>query len=602
MYCLAGKYLIRLFAGGAAIALMVIVSASPRVSSADGGEIAYIGNDHRSIHVVRADGSGDRQLVAAADLNALAWAPDGAVLAYTTSQNVVNPPPMRIYLLDIASGRSTQLNSNVPARGPIAFFPDGKRLATTSTFRAAPGEGFHCEPQFLSIEVATGRATPIGKAGCVGSLQVAPDGAALIVSSCSGAPACVVVNVDLPSGQGSFIAQASPDLPFATAGAVSPDNRTVAYIAHRGFGNDSPADVVLADRDGSNARVIWPGSFDNLGFDKLAFSPDGTQLAVARAEPGTLTTTNPAGQIWLIGADGSNPRQIASGYDPVWRPGASAAPVVAAPAVTAVTATAPPGTTRAQPATGPLTCRDAGEDSESGPFYIACDDGTGVVLDLTAQTVAMYDPNNPSGGITRGPWPRVAPQSATLIEWADPDLNRTCHLSLGNRISTLNCAVAASSSAVPQPPVAQPNAPSGSADDTGASLDGLTDQLRGDILAAIDRANAAWSQAAFNLDPSVLNGAVGGSELATDQAQVAKLGAAGRRQKSTQLSFTVTGVTVDSPGHATVTTRESWTEQVEEVATGRVVQAAKSATYSETYIVELQDNVWIVTRNDVQPS
>ena len=62
-------------------------------AQAEGDEIAYITNDSRSIHLVQADGTGDRQLPASASLRNLAWAPDGKQLAYTTSQlNAMRPP------------------------------------------------------------------------------------------------------------------------------------------------------------------------------------------------------------------------------------------------------------------------------------------------------------------------------------------------------------------------------------------------------------------------------------------------------------------------------------------------------------------------------
>jgi hypothetical protein len=127
----------------------------------------------------------------------------------------------------------------------------------------------------------------------------------------------------------------------------------------------------------------------------------------------------------------------------------------------------------------------------------------------------------------------------------------------------------------------------------------LTDSVQADVLAAIDRANAAWTRAGRTLDGSTLSTAVEGQALSDDQAEIAALRSQGHSRKSTNVAFSVGNIALDSPGRAVVNTRETWSEEIDDATTGRAVQPARSASYSETYVVEFHDDGWIVTRNDL---
>ena len=151
--------------------------------------------------------------------------------------------------------------------------------------------------------------------------------------------------------------------------------------------------------------------------------------------------------------------------------------------------------------------------------------------------------------------------------------------------------------------VAQADAPGPSTtpapDGTAAAPDMLTDTVRADILAGVDRANSAWVASGQSLDDSALDGAVAGQLLSDDLAEVNRLRGQGQTPTSINTAFAVTDVTLDAPGHAVVRTHETWYAETSERATRRLVQRTPSATYNETYIVEYQDGRWIVTRNDL---
>jgi hypothetical protein len=137
------------------------------------------------------------------------------------------------------------------------------------------------------------------------------------------------------------------------------------------------------------------------------------------------------------------------------------------------------------------------------------------------------------------------------------------------------------------------------APDSAAVPAALTDGVRADILAAVDRANAGWATAKATLDTSGLSDAVAGQELTNDLAEVNKLKAAGHSEKDVQSAFNVTDVSLYSPGHATVHTTETWTGEIDSASTGRLIQRIPPTNYVETYTVECQNGGWIVTKNDL---
>lgn len=156
--------------------------------------------------------------------------------------------------------------------------------------------------------------------------------------------------------------------------------------------------------------------------------------------------------------------------------------------------------------------------------------------------------------------------------------------------------VAAAPTIMPQPTIVP--APAIAPAPAVGGPDTLTDSVRADILAAVERANTAWSTATRTLDAATLNGNVAGAELTSDLAELDKLRARGQTRNNVNTSFLVTGVSVDSPGVATVRTRETWHTEVYG-STGNLLQVTPSQNYDETYVVEFQGGTWIVTRNDV---
>jgi TolB protein len=102
--------------------------------------------------------------------------------------------------------------------------------------------------------------------------------------------------------------------------AWSPDSRRLAFMsAEPGARGSNPNyDIFVVDRDGTGLRRLtdWPGED---GWP--AWSPDGKRLAF------TTRHAVAAGgdyDVWLMNADGSSKRRLASGSYPVWSPDARA--------------------------------------------------------------------------------------------------------------------------------------------------------------------------------------------------------------------------------------------------------------------------------------
>jgi hypothetical protein len=208
--------------------------------------------------------------------------------------------------------------------------------------------------------------------------------------------------------------------------------------------------------------------------------------------------------------------------------------------------------------------RDAvrADAADGSSIHAECDNGVGYIFDFVGLTVSMYDPANPDGGTTQGPLP-LAQRGGIGWDWVDPVDGVNCDYVSTSHVATVVCTGGGSSTPPAQASPAS-NAPAAHAISPADALAAsagppatLTDDVRADILAAVDRANTAWTAAGQSLDTSALDGVVAGQELNDDIAEIDQLRSQGRTRNNVQTAFTVTGVTLDAPGHATVHTHET---------------------------------------------
>ena len=93
----------------------------------------------------------------------------------------------------------------------------------------------------------------------------------------------------------------------------SPDGKTIVYASGDGYGSE----IYLIDATGKNRRNITYGWGATTGEVDPVWSPDGSLIAFARLS-GPVTAMG----VWVMNADGTNPRQITTGHDrvPAWSP------------------------------------------------------------------------------------------------------------------------------------------------------------------------------------------------------------------------------------------------------------------------------------------
>ena len=94
--------------------------------------------------------------------------------------------------------------------------------------------------------------------------------------------------------------------------AWSPDGSRIAF---QSFAEGRPS-IHVMNADGSDEQRVSPSGFESDDMEPT-WSPDGTEIAFASTRP-----WNETWQIWVMGADGSNPRRLTSEFStaPAWSP------------------------------------------------------------------------------------------------------------------------------------------------------------------------------------------------------------------------------------------------------------------------------------------
>jgi hypothetical protein len=225
--------------------------------SGDGKLIAFAASDEEVALWDAAGGKEVRRLKDMEGCQALAFSPDGKLLAVADAhKGALNRPAGRVILWETASGRRLRtLGGHGDVIRALAFSRDGKRLAVS-------GNGIHVWEAARGRRLRHGRGT-----GVVDTLAFAVDNCTLIFgymgAQKSGGQAVVAWDVE----QGDEWRR----LEGAVGGAaLSPDNRLLAV-----GGSDGLAHLWDFTTDTEVARLTGHAG----GITSLAFSPDGKLLA-----------------------------------------------------------------------------------------------------------------------------------------------------------------------------------------------------------------------------------------------------------------------------------------------------------------------------------
>ena len=304
------------------------------VASGDGPEdpqwspdhqwLAYVTTPGQRVHLVRADGTGDRVVATTSvDRGAFAWAPGADQLAVVPGLGGVD-------IFPAAGGAPRQpVATTVPIES-IAWSPDGSQIAySTPAHPGVPGAVF-------VVPAGGGPAQPVTLSLPVGSDALLatwwPDGAGLLFwVDPQGSPFALEEGLTLesvPLGGGS-------PRPLVTTLVYhpwltwSPDGSRLLVVAG---GGASPAAGkrlavchVVAATCSSLAQPAGTVSIDP------AWSPDGTEIAFVRAtdtgQPANLDDTPgwfSSRRLWVEGADGRGARPVSGAgvgaVLPAWSP------------------------------------------------------------------------------------------------------------------------------------------------------------------------------------------------------------------------------------------------------------------------------------------
>ncbi len=113
-----------------------IMSASGYALSPDGSTLAYVRDapdGTEQIFIARIDGTGARQVTRANRPGEATWSPDGTKIAYPDETGDSND----LYVLDVASGKSTQITDGEWVEGP-QFTRDGASILYTDSTHSRP--------------------------------------------------------------------------------------------------------------------------------------------------------------------------------------------------------------------------------------------------------------------------------------------------------------------------------------------------------------------------------------------------------------------------------------------------------------------------------
>jgi Tol biopolymer transport system component len=297
----------------AVLALLALTAATAQAWPGLNGYMVYGSNRTGSqfsddVYVSPLDVETPKQLTfRRADDGQPAWSPDGARLAFKTTQAGSNQ--LAVINAD-GSGETLLTRTFRFSEGQPAWSPDAKRLL----YRRTPENPLvqNADTWVLDIEASAKDPTqPVTQAvllrtGDERYPSYSPDGTQIAfrgdldLAEPSGDEEIYVMNAD-----GTNVRQLTSNADFDSAPSWSPDGRRILF-ERAPAGTFTPGveaqekDVYVMRADGSHVRRLT----DSPGLDEgPEFSPDGTKIAFSSARDGQQ-------EIYVMDADGSDPRRL----------------------------------------------------------------------------------------------------------------------------------------------------------------------------------------------------------------------------------------------------------------------------------------------------
>ena len=294
------------------------VPAVPTTPTYHNGEIVVHTAEGERRTIIQVDPATGREVelpIASRRGTDLAWSPDGRSLAYVLDG-------MRV--LDVSSGESRQIMpcGKFTHYCTFAWSPDGSTIAVAQGARielvSADGSSR------LSL---TPLGPDVGPDETVRDPTWSPDGRliAFVAPGYGPEEPDRLYSVEASGSGLQLLVHEPPGYRIGVqTPAWSPDGSKIAYIASGKWSNDKwRLHVTVIEADGSNpTELLQAGRCFCLAFKPgLAWSPDGTQLAVVIPAPGRGKGPARDG-LYVMDADGSGLRLLREGVwgRPAWRP------------------------------------------------------------------------------------------------------------------------------------------------------------------------------------------------------------------------------------------------------------------------------------------
>ncbi|RVW10725.1 hypothetical protein EGT67_06155 [Prescottella agglutinans] len=272
----------RSLGAGLLIAVFVAGCGAGEPGQVESTEIIAFADGDGSIYTIAPDGSGLRQLTATITDDRTAYAshpavsPDGSRIAFTRGSAIA-----------VMNADGTDQQVIAERGGQPAFSPDGSQIVFGCVGGICLINADGSDRRQLSPEYD-------GRGGISRSYPVfTPDGSKIVFNE-----AGYLAGFDT-DGNGWF--QILRDQHWNSDPAYSPDGTTIVFSSNRGSTDASETYAMTAD-----GRDIRPLTTEFAVGAK--FSPDGSKIVYTRG----LTEPRPSAQIWVMNADGSDPRQLTS--------------------------------------------------------------------------------------------------------------------------------------------------------------------------------------------------------------------------------------------------------------------------------------------------